>query len=359
MRKLFFFISLLLLVACEDSLVDPKLEVRFSDDITIVDGVAEVNTNDLVTFNIEGDMDILYFYNGKIGSRYSTIDNRDGGSLKVQFRTRYEYTNFQHTNLSFWISTDFNNQVNEENFNNATWTEIEVPYTDEKYNNNTDTGGCFPNITVKQKKDFYSSWINLFDYLPENATKFHLAFRYKSDLPSQTEGKRGTQWYINWFDIRREYENGKHQYYGLYAPILTVNDHRDDLRYVGFRPLSLQCEGSAKDSLFWQTSAAALKFNASPNPLDVTNNPEGYEYCDNDYAISREFEVNPDPEPDVAVALKMTTGEVPSETSVIYEEPGEYTVTFIAKNYMSGELSELIKELKVRVVDPDAVDSEE
>lgn len=358
MRKLFYIISALFIASCEDSLQEPVLDVSFASNINVEDGVAVVAPNQLITFNISGDMDLLYYYDGKVGSRYHFEDIREGGELSLFFGSQFE-TRGQHENLSLWVSADFNDDITIESFNQATWTQIPLEYTKDNYKGNINTGGPaagggFPSYSSPIKKRFYSPWINLFDYLPEGAEKFHIAFKYESQKPYQDEEgvwKFGTKWNVNWFDVRREYVNGAHAYYGLYSPVQAVNDHRDDLRYVGFRPLSFPREESHTDSLKWDTSRNAIIFSNPNSPADVENNPGGFYYCDTDYAISREFEVNPEPEPEYSVALKMTTGDVPTEATAIYKEPGEYTVTFIAKNYKSGDMSEVIKELKVRVVD--------
>jgi hypothetical protein len=372
MRKLFYILStVLFLSSCEDSLQEPLLEVGFAPGIKVEDGVAIVKPNDPVDFTINGEMDLLYYYDGKVGCRYNVPDNREGGELTLFFASQFESIG-QHENLSLWISTDFVDNcdsISKENFDKATWNQIPIEYTANKYKGNIhkggtpEDGGGFPNSSQKIKAKFYSPWLNLFDYLPEGTKKFHLAFKYHSELPEATawdeNGKptaynMGTTWLVNWFDVRREYVNGTHAYYGLYSPVQTVNDHRDDLRYVGFRPYSIPREESASDSLRWATSSNYLKFSAQHNPNDATNNPTGNLYCDTDWAISREFIVNPDPEPEYSKVLKITTGDVPNSTSIRYEEPGEYTVTFIAKNYVTAGVTETIRELKVRVVDETA-----
>lgn len=348
---------MLLMVSCTDEIQKPMLEVEFASNINVEGEIAVVKPKQVVTFTISGDMDLLYYYNGKVGSRYYVEDNRKGGYLSLFFGSQYE-TRGQHENLSLWISSNFNDDITIESFKQANWIEIPIEYTKNDYTGDINkggdaNGGGFPSSAVKMKKRLYSPWINLFEYLPNDAESFHIAFKYESELPIEENGtwSIGTKWTINWFDVRREYVNGLHAYYGLYSPVLTVNDHRDDLRYAGFRPLTIPREESAGDSLIWDTSRNAIIFNNPHSPGDVKNNPLGLKYCDTDYAISRKFIVNPEPEPEYSVNLKMVTDDVPGNVSISYDVPGEYTVTFIARNYKNGDVSEIIRELKVRVMD--------
>ena len=361
MKKYLYIIGAMLLSSCHDSLEEPVLDVEFAPETYVEDGVAVVKPNEVVTFNISGAMDLLYYYSGKVGSRYKFEDNREGGDLTLYFKSNFGKGSGQHSNLSLWISHDFNDKIDIESFNSATWTQIDIPYTKKPYPGDDNKGGFydyglggFPLPAVKPGKTFASPWINLLDYLPDDAEKFHLAFKYHTESPEDEYGNvQGKQWTINWFDVRREYTNGGHAYYGLYSPVLTQDDHRGDLRYVGFRSLSIPREESYADSLTWDTGRNALIFRPSYAP-DHPDNLGHNLYYETDYAISREFIVNPDPEPEYATVLKMNTSDVPSEASVSYETPGEYTVTFIAKNANIDNSLEIIRELKVRVVDETA-----
>ncbi|MFR9593700.1 MAG: DUF5017 domain-containing protein [Rikenellaceae bacterium] len=347
----------------------PTLEIWFDDTEKVdLDGVYHAYTNEQIIINISGDMDVLYQYTGEVGSQYLMEDEicTTGGDAMLQVSTTIgsAYSSTQQGCLRLRFSTDFTGIEDSMNINNATWTTI--PYGDVGFSEESGT-------------EVWSNWINIFDYMdkPYEQEYVYIAYQYKSTLPGQYSyyiddrtGETvyyGTTYSPTWtvydFDFRRTYEDGRYQYYGIYDPVNPDNDTREKFVYAGFvNGIEWLCEGSAVDDYvdpttgdastqnIWDMYQAYGKFTPTTS---ATRNADNL--CNDDWIISRRFDLSEVPADDLSVALKGTSVDVPDNTTLYYTTPGEYTISIIAKNLTIKTEEIVVKRLQVKITDPDTV----
>lgn len=323
------FIALLILgwISCSpvDGYEPPTLNVSFDANTVVEDGIAQVYVSDVVTFKISGQMDLLQWYPGQVGYCYdhSVVSSTQGAKNTMQIGSKLAKKG-QANNLSLQVSTDFSGVYTEQKIKEATW--VTIPDSDINWATST--------------SQLLSKWIDFSKYIPQGSEYLYVAFAYKSELPSAANGNKiGSAWTISYFDFRTDYPDGRKQYYGIYDPSTNSNKFCQDLRYGGFIPVSFDCPGSAADLCVWSTASAAMA---------IKEGKAGH--YDEDWAVSRRFNLNEMAAPDISIPLKRTTEDVPRTASTTYDTAGEYTITFVAKNYRTDGSGEIVKELKIKVL---------
>ncbi len=357
-----FAILTTMLCSCEDifQVEQPTLNISFADqDRVDLEGVLHAYTNEVLTVDITGDMDIMYQYNGTPGCEYLTADeiSTKGGSGKFQFGSYLNHAPSmrQQDCLKFYISTDYTGVKDSMNVCNATW--IEIP---EEVHQGFDKIGM--NETLSQ-------WVDIYDYVDEDSDYVYFAFRYVTDLPSDPTNVLtfGPAWRVQYFDFRRTYDDGRTQYYGLYDPNVEANDVTTHFTFAGFTEgVDWTPEGSIVDEAERVTGAGitstALNYWRVRARIDniydwgcigpKTSADPGGLLRDDDWLISRKFDLKLPPPNDYAVSLKGTTVDVPETATVMYTEPGEYIISIVAKNLTIKHEKSVVKRLKVKITDP-------
>lgn len=336
--------------SCEDVYdVDvPTLDISFANtDKVDLDGVLHVYIGDVVTINISGDMDILYQYSGVPGSQYFLDDEvcTWGGTAMLQVATELEsdYGSRQKNNLRMCLSTDYTGIKDSMNIVNANW--IEVPYEDVGYS--------------EEEGDYvYSNWLNLFDYIDEDSDYVYVAYNYTSVLPSEASGLYGATWRVRDFDLRRTYADGRYQYYGLYDADVTANDMTGYFCYAGFVDyVEWICEGSMTDTITDSTKNHWVIATANALLTPATSAATLGDYIANDdWLVSHEFDLKRAPANDPSVSLKGTTEDVPTSTSLYYDQAGLFQISIVAKNLTIGDEETIVKRLWVNVTDASATE---
>ncbi len=334
--------------SCEDIFdVDPPtLEISFANtDKVDLDGVLQVYIGDVVTVNIEGDMDILYQYSGVPGSQYFLESEvcTWGGTAMLQIGTELEsdYGSRQKDNLRLCLSTDFTGIQDSININNANW--IEIPATDIGFSS-------------EEGSWTYSNWIDIFDYVDEDSDYVYFGYNYRNDIPEGTV--YAATWRVRDFDFRRTYEDGRYQYYGLYDPEEEDNTVTGSFVYAGFvTAVDWLCEGSVVDTVTDSTRnywvIAATNALLTPSTTDAQLAP----YIKNDdWLISRQFDLKMAPADDPSVSLKGSTEDVPASSSLYYDQAGLFQISIVAKNLTIKDEEEVVRRLWVNVTDPSATE---
>lgn len=341
--------------SCEDiyEVVYPELEISFADVENVdLDGVLHAYTGDMIVVNISGDMDLLYQYIGVPGYQYYNPDEicNYGGYCTLQIVTEIEsdYTSRQKENLELLLSTDFTGVKDSININNARW--IKIPYDD-------------VNFSEENSVEVTSNLLSLWDYIPEDSEYVYVAYRYVNDAPVNVGGTYAAAWKIHDFDIRRTYADGRSQYYGLYDEVNSANDVTAIPVYAGFiEGIEWEIEGAMQDTV---TDSSYNKWviytsgtsdgNASLAPYGSSSNGGDY-IANDDYLISRKFDLSLAPADDPSVSLKGTTEDVPSSTTLYYDQAGTWTISIVARNLTIGDDKQIVKQLTVCITDPDATE---
>lgn len=358
--------------SCEDifQVEYPVLNISFVEtDRVDVYGVLQAYTDEIVTINISGDMDILYQYDGTPGYEYLTDDEicTTGGYTYLQFCSELNTTpsERQQNCLSFYVSTDFTGVKDSLNVRNATW--VEIPESDHEGFDNE--GGRLTESNV----------IDIFDYVDDDSDYAYFAFRYKTQSAIDYGGSGtlatnyGPEWYVSYFDFRRVYEDGRAQYYGLYDPNVAANDMRIHFVYAGFitgvdwnnwneaattytvdEYERSSSDGTTTSLNYWRVGTRTDD-NYDKGFIGPKTNTSSYAYADmladDDWLISKKFDLKKAPANDYSTVLKGTTTDVPETSTVSYDTAGEYTISVIAKNLTIKHEKTVVKRLKIKITD--------
>lgn len=327
---IFAFATLLLLVGCDDKLKeDAKLDISIISEGSLYEGdVLVVYDSTDVVFNFSGNPDFITFYSGEAGHEYSkrhlTESPIDEVNSHLEFKTKNQYGNaatVQGT-LRVYLSTTFegmyknNKKADSLNVENNSWinvtTECEIPNT--------------PNTT--------SNRINLplDTYLGQKLT---IAFQYYTTNNTAAQ----PVWEI--LDLKIVNTN---KTTGLRSELKATS--------LGFTPLDMYAVGNAAYNTVnnntegvWNLSNIS---NASDPKMRIHSSGAG-KPLNHDWLISNPVIVNART-PDSGVGIKTITNYLDSYTHV-YNKPGTYTVTIIARNANFESSSEVIKEYTIKVVE--------
>ncbi len=291
MKILFLMAIVISIVSCDNAIevVAPTFDVRTEK--------LEYRVDDTVHFIFSGDAEYITFYAGDKESEY-----------KHRFRTQIAHAkpilNFTsegkfglpERNLTLRIATDFNGTMNTENILKADWEDISDRV-------NFSTGTIVP-----------SGDIDLSDFI--GYPRIHLAFKYvgigNTAQPQKT-------WFIRDF-VLQTYDEENNTY-----PIIN------DLSEGGW--LQHSVEG---DTRVWRITAADLYLGANAN-----------EPSNEDWVITKAINLA-SISPDKGVPIKTLTGTA-EPLYHIYTEPGEYVVTFVAKNQNVYGEQEIIREVHLSI----------
>ncbi len=399
-----FAFAAMFLYSCQDSLevVMPELEIHFAEDgdegyvdsYTIdADGALHCGVGDIVTIMISGDMDILYRYSGQFGQQYFTEDDvicNWGGDCKLQiytysataYSTYREYTNIftgevdstavyqdnlvetmttEHKgyvdpkNISMWVSKDFSGVKDSLNVVAATWVQVHDSLIGWPTKRDAVAGNW---IDIENIEDPANPGVPFIDI---NSDSFYVGFLYDSDPCVRTPTAYslntdtglydttysysywGSTWQLRNFDMRRTYEDGRYQSYGLYSTV-NANNYTASVIYAGFT-----MGVSMKDPRCVDSVDNVWACTAGYTTMTPTKNEDYSLVWDYDWAISKEFDMTLIPADDLATALKTTTADVPMSTNLSYSEAGTYTFTMVAANVTVEDRKELVRQLTIIV----------
>ncbi len=389
-----FAFAALSLYSCQDLMeVDmPSLSIHFAEegdegyvDYTIdSDGALHASVGDIVTIMIEGDMDILYRYTGEFGSQYLTPDeictwggeavfqygNRITSSItntyiiaegdvddSTQYVTTYRFQDNEETLgdgyqgsqcLTAYVSKDFNGINDSLNIKSATWVQIPNELVLYPTSTTLTATGWIDVSDIPDPSDSSKSYIDIdSDYM-------YIAYCYKTEKPKAGYITAlgydfytywGPTWQVHDMDFRRTYEDGRYNYYGIYDPNVSGNNMNSNFIYGGFvMGVSMWPEGNMAYNDAYYTEEdddgveQTLRYDnewtcvTASSYISATQTAEYADVAEEDWIVSKKFDLQIPPADDYAYSLKGTTTDMPVSTSLSYTEAGTYVVTLVATN---------------------------
>lgn len=301
--KLFYVLGLMIAVGCQKDLPLSKVEFGVSTDQPFY------YVGDEVTFSFTGAPEFISFYSGEMGHDYDFIDGRIlSAELYMSFESRV-VDGTQEDQFSVWASTDFSGNYTVDDVKAATWINITGRFTLAAI---SDNGAFIP-----------SGAISIADLLVEGQP-LYIAYRY-DQKPANVYGQRKA-WRYRTFSLVGETET--------VGAIEIANFASADWSIVQ--------EG------FWDNNrivkeATQLIFNGN------WTNPNVYI---TGWAISVPFHVAPtvDMGPDTPIPVKALADADRTTYTHVYNEPGIYTITFVAANENLNGREEVIKQLRIAIV---------
>lgn len=302
MNKLKYTLGVLLILAVYACKKDTPDEPTFS----VSTAKAEYNVADSVEFQMNGYADVIGFYSGEAGKEYRYRNRLESneGKLHLNISTRVLY-GAQTNNLSLLYSTDFDNMYTPEGIAAATWTDITNRFT-----YSTAAAGGLGVITP-------SADVDLSD-LPVSGKPIYFAWRWVGQA-SSSAATGGRTWRIHAFNLTNKTATAA-------IPVATVTS-AGWLAIDVKNPVNKWTIQAADPSLYFAPASTTLESE--------------------DWAVSKVLFPNK-VSPDVSINVKAYTDKM-KNYKYKFSQPGTYTVTFIAKNGLNGNVKETIKELTITV----------
>ncbi len=306
-----FLLATLVLTACERGEVEtPKFEVSVASNV--------VKAGTPVDFAISGHTDMVSFYSGESGNEYShrLEDRIMENAMYITFGTTY--TNGTNpSSIQFMWSSDFagmDGAYTQADVESATWHDISDRFTWPKENKEglivpageLDMSGFFPD----EKTPVYLCYYYNVKAGQGICSYFNIqGFKINGVTPIGTE-EAYTFGDCNWQVVlnKDSYSDVKSTYYP------DVNTKRILMR-------STKTANPVKDKEAWIVGGPFYKMSS----LNMG--------------------------PDRAVAIKANSDPMPSLYQYTFETPGEYTVTFVGINASVYGRKEVVREVRIKVVD--------
>ena len=304
----------LVAVACEDdqSVSVPTFEVSADK--------ATVRVGERAVFNFEGNADIITFYSGEDGSswNYRETNRILPASMYMSFSIKTSSGTEGYPNparLPLYYSTDFSGNYTLEDLQNATWVEV----TD-LFKMPTDVG-----------QQVYSGSVCIDSFYEESET-IYLAMFYQVDaFKSSAAGGKG---------------NGRTQWNVMSFFIEGVAEHDSAVLYenatAGWTFVYQEGFAETPEANMPDISSSRILFRSEFKP--TTNNAV---WCVSGALKKREVV---DLGYDRPMPIKSYADPTMTTFHHIYEEPGEYTATFLGVNASVYGREEVVRHVNVSVV---------
>ncbi len=316
-KNLIYIMSIMLVAAaCDDdyAIRQPSLEVS---------APSVVKVGQKVEFTLSGEQDVLAFWSGEAGSeyKYKEQDRIGAGDTRMSFSTTTSSGSAGYPNpasLPLSWSSDFSGEYTLEAMNAATWHDISSEFDWPK-----DVGETIP-----------AGELNLNDILPSDGTPVYFRFYYHVaawDAASNGGAGNGrTQWNIQGLSIFCDTPAGEYTAYDMF-------DQRWQLI------LGAGCETIPEANLpALPATSERLLFRSQFKPaVDL-------HIWAVSGAIIRPGEVNLGR--DKGMGIKTLADPQMRKFWYTYSEPGEYTVTFVGVNAGAQGRKEVVREVKLKVV---------
>lgn len=299
---------LCILAACDNNGIK---DLNFN--VSLQNPKAVYGVGEPVIFDISGGPNYLVFFSGEDGHKYAnrnrTVADVEELSLSYKFDLKYVLPRFRNQGMKVWISEDFTGIYDEENINKATWSDMDGQFK----------VPAFENSNPGYQHGLENVEVELSEYKYKN---FYLAVEY--NLPPLEAGE------------------GAHPDVYFYPKLIQMIDGKQVEKKspkvdFGFNFVRLKSnDDSSKNPTVTALDDEKVTINGR-NGINGTHV----------WAISLPIDaakVNPDE----GLSIKNMSYDLPNYTH-IYSEPGEYTVTFVARNANAWNCTEQIKEIKVIV----------
>lgn len=274
-----------------------------------------------VRFHFEGNPDFIIFYSGETGNEYAFKDKDRITETEMTFT--FTTTTSSGTpgypnpaRVPICYSTDFSGEYTEEAVRAATWIDI----TDQ-FNQPTDTG----------VNDLLSGDVNISRYYPDEETPLYFSFHYVVDPYDASaaggEGNGRTQW---------NYKSP--QFNGVVGETSEVLYDMASSNWQIVLASSFEGASSLPDI---NTYRVLLRSEFTP-----AVSRECWAICGPIYKMDQINEG-----PDHGVGIKAMADASLASYDYIYETPGEYTVTFVGANANVYDRKEVVRTLKIQIVE--------
>ncbi len=302
MNKLKYILGALLIT----SVYACKKDTPDAPTFNVVTSKAEYNLADSVEFQMSGYADVIGFYSGEAGKeyRYRNRLESDQGKMHLNIQTQVLYGT-QANNLSLLYSTDFDNIYSVAGISKATWTDITNRFT-----LSTAAAGAVGTAVT-------SADVDLSD-LPVSGKPIFFAFKWVGQA-STTAALGGRTWRVPAFNLTNKTASGT-------STIANV---------TSASWLAIDVKNTANK---WTIQSTTPFLYFAPNSTLTESE---------DWAVSKALFPNK-VSPDVSVNVKAYTDRM-KNYKYKFSKAGVYTVTFIAKNGLNGNVKEVVKELTVTI----------
>lgn len=299
MKSIHKFLSLFLITAifsaCE------KLEMD-SPNFDVVPGKLNYKVGDTVRFSITGEANHLTFYSGENGFMYQHKDRTSAEvTPRVQFTTT-RASSGQLNTLQLLATTDLTD-VDASSVASATWVDLTSRAT-------LSTGGTNTSSGVLDLSDLLAS-----------GKPVSFAFKFAAST-----GTVQPTWTINAFNLTNVMPSG------LVTTLATVSTAK-------FTKVDLENPAASWNFIFNSSSAITGITIAGGNAASAGNL---------DYMVTRPIQLNR-VAPDLGLSIRDLSGNMISEHTHVYKNPGTYKVTFVGINQTSEERKEQVKEVEVTI----------
>lgn len=311
---IFLLPLLLLLNACNKTL-DVDTPVFTIKTATITDDIDSVgNPVKKVTFELNGDADVLSFYSGELFHDYNYKDGRivKTKSLDMTFSSNCKLnsgTIALANQLSIVASTDFSGKYVSADIHAAQWKDITSRFT------------ISPLVTTD---DFLpSGTVDVSNLAPKGDT-FYIAFKYL--CPPQTTAIRHTQWRIRDYFLK------------------SITD-------IGSTTIASQ--STAVWNMFHEGPLESGRSSTSSSQIVLrgNNSSANFSQSTEDWAISPPIQVGDDLDlgPDRPLAIKGAIDQPLRKFSYTYTQPGTYRVVFVASNVTVKDEQKVMREVTITI----------
>lgn len=274
--------------ACQKNIKVPDLNF----DVKLSQTTYKVG--DTVKFIITGNPDNITFFSGEPGMKYEYRERlKAEGTPQFQF-TSYRQYGTQENSLHVLASTDFNGVI-DQNIGSANWTDITSSVTLSTGSNNTPSG-------IISLKEFDSD------------KPLYLAFKFTGEVSSTQR-----TWTIKDFSVQNVLKDG------ITLDIANMSN-------TGWTAVSVK-----NPDKVWAIAIDQIKFAGGP-----ANTPDN-----EDWIVTKALNLSA-VQPDRGVALKNITTRM-GEYDYVFENPGNYVVTFLVSNATVDEQKSSLKQLNITV----------
>lgn len=307
MKKINIYVWLLLVgslfVSCDADGVD-----RIEFDVNLRNGQQEIYVGDEVIFDFGGNPDYIVFYSGENGRKYANKDRLkvDVESMTLSYTMKQQYTKPSYqdrANMHIYVSEDFRGLCTAEGIEQATWTEL-----------SGEGGWKVPICLAPSTSETVTYKGDLAAYMDK---KFYLAFQYETPVSEEYQPR---------FDIEP----------------LTLTKMTEGQEVEMTNP-----EKEFGFTYVFPKGKPVGNYNASATRLLFQPSSDNTGRAAEIWAISKQLDPSA-VSPDEGTPIKSLDTTAPSYTYK-YMNPGEYVVTFVARNANMWNVESVVREIKITV----------
>lgn len=276
----------------------------------------EIIAGDSITFNFEGNADIISFYSGEKGKEYRYRNRTviEGSGLELTISTRV-LNGSQENNLKLMYSKTFSGVYNKENIKEEDWIDLTSRFTLSTAPGNNQVA---PGNTV-------SGPIDISDIV-EKDKPIYFALRYES-AAAASNALGGKTYRIPVFDLNDVSAEGTR------SSLATIRN----INFTSIPIINTADDVTNKFKIF--SSGADYFLQYVPNVRSQAHLHWG---------VSPAF-IPGSVSPDKAKPIKAFLDKMQPSFNHKFMTPGTYVVTFVAKNVNSNGSKEVVREVEITV----------